>query len=1361
MEEITSVPLYEIFPFCKDSARLTCDYSGALVTAVKINDSQKTMNLSLSLATPVPPLEISVLEELIAGQYEYASVSITALYARLSPAVRPGKKKKETVVKPGSVIMGRTISKNPIPVSDVSLELGKATVRGEVCDVSHKYLDKAKAWILSFDLTDFTGTIHVSQFMKDNDAGRIVEKVRKGMWLTVSGNLGVSRNYNDDIYLDPQNIVAFEKEQRSDTAPEKRVELHLHTKMSALDAVTDTAEVIRRAVEWGHPAIAITDHGVVHTFPDAADAAAKINAAAGAQQIKVIYGLEGYYTNDVENTIAVFGDSCAGSAADSCAADADAADACSADEEFVVFDIETTGLSPILNSIFEIGAVLIKDGREQGRFHTMADPGVPIPYDITRLTGVSNADIKGAPHQRDAVKAFIDFAGGRRLIAHNAAFDVGFIYEACHKYGIPFNPRYIDTLALARGLLPQLKNHKLDTIAIHFGQSFMHHRAGEDASVTAHIWLELRKLLKQAGMPDISGINTFLENLRDDNHSPRGLLKGRAGNRHIILLAATKQGLTNLYKLVTKSHLEYFDRFPVIPKSLLQKHREGLIIGSACEAGEVFRAISERRSALEIRSIADFYDFLEIQPICNNMFMLDGENPVAKSEEDLRDFNRRVVALGKELGKPVVATGDVHFLDPEHEIFRHILLGSKGFESADEKLPLYFKTTNEMLDEFSYLGPETAYEVVVSNTRLIADMCGFVDPMPKKGLALPELEGSAEDLKRLVYARLAELYGENPPEMLEKRIATELGDILDRGYDIIYMAAQKLVADSTVNGYLVGSRGSVGSSVVAFLAGITEVNALPAHYRCPRCRNSDFASGSGWGCGVDMPDMNCPVCGEKYIKDGFNIPFETFLGFGGNKVPDIDLNFSGEYQAKAHKFTTDLFGAEHVFRAGTIGTVQERTAYGFVRKYAESKGLTLSRAETSRLARGCVNVKQTTGQHQGGLIIIPQGMEVTDFCPAQHPADDIEKGVITLHFDYHCMEDNLIKLDILGHDDPTMLKMLEDLTGISARDIPLDDAETMSIFSSPLQLGLPEDDEIIGSTGSIGIPEFGTSLTRDMLRETLPSDFDSLVRLAGFAHGEDVWIGNARDLILSGRATVSETIGCRDDIMLFLISKGMDSRDAFKISESVRKGRGLSDEAEDDMLRIGIPGWYIDSCKKITYLFPKAHAAAYVIMAFRIAWFKVHRPLEFYSAYFYRRSQKDAFDAVIMTKGLEVARAKIREISKNQLAKPKDKALLKTLEACYEFYKRGFSFLNIDLYDSDPVKFLTADDDKLRPPFVAVSGLGETAARDIAEKRVGRTFISVDDISSACNKVSKTHLEQLSALGALRNLPDASQMSLF
>jgi DNA polymerase-3 subunit alpha (Gram-positive type) len=1329
-----------MFPFCKDSGRLTADFSGARIVTALVNKEKTALDLTLSLTQPAPPLDISAIEEMISHEYDL-SVKATAVYARAKSQQKGKNPKSGASVKPGSVIMGRRAVGTITPMAEVKLELGKVTVKGVVCDVSSRYVEKSDAWVLSFDLTDFNGTIHISKFLTDDSAAKTVQSIWPGMWLTVSGKLSISR-YDGDLALEPSNIVTAEHVQRLDAADEKRVELHLHTKMSALDAVTDIKDCIMRASEWGHPAIAVTDHGVVHSFPDAADA-----AFAAGNNIKIIYGIEGYYLNDIDYCTAVLGNS-----------GSDDINSSLDDNEFVVFDIETTGLTQTEDAILEIGAILVKGGQELARFHTFADPGARIPFNITNLTGIKDEDVAGAPSQKDAVLSFLKFAGGRTLVAHSANFDVGFINEACHKHAIPFDPCYVDTLALARCLLPKLKNHRLETVVSHFAcESFGHHRAVEDAAVTALIFHNMMNSLKQAGITRLNQINSHLSKLSDAI-----IRKGRIRYRHIVLLAKNQTGLTNLYKLVTKSHLEDFDRYPIIRRSVLAAHREGLIVGSACEAGEVFEAVTEKRGALDLRRLADFYDYLEIQPISNNMFMLFGDKPRAKNEDELRAFNRRLVELGKELGKPVVATGDVHFLDPEHEVFRRILLTSKGFSNADDNLPVYLRTTDEMLEEFSYLGKETAYDVVVKNSQQIADMCEAVNPLPpKKALFAPKLERSAEELKELVHTRLNELYGDSPPEILKKRVSTELGDILDRNYDVIYMTAQKLVADANKHGYLVGSRGSVGSSVVAFLAGITEVNALPAHYRCPNCRVSDFESGAGCGCGADMQDANCPVCGKEFLKDGFNIPFETFLGFDGDKVPDIDLNFSGEYQTQAHRYTTELFGADYVFRAGTINTIAEKTAYGYVKNYLEKIGKTVTKAEENRLARGCVGVKRTTGQHPGGLIIVPQGMEITDFCPAQRPADATDTDVVTTHFDYHCMEDNLIKLDELGHDDPTMIKMLEEMTGVTVNDIRLDDPQTMALFTSPSPLGLPENDDIIGATGSIGIPEFGTNLTRQMLCDTKPETFDTLVRLSGFSHGTDVWLGNAKDLILSGKATVGETVGCRDDIMLFLISKGMDDRYAFKISESVRKGNGLPDGAADEMARYNVPGWYIESCKKIKYLFSKAHAVAYVMMAFRIAWFKVHRPLEFYSAYFYRRSRKDSFDADSMTRGINTVRSKIKEISNNPGAKTKDEDLLTTLEACYEFYMRGFEFTDIDLYESDPLKFLVVGDKKLRPPFVAISGLGETAARDLAENRNGREFISIDDLSAVCPKVSKTHLEQLRSLGALRNLPETSQLSLF
>ncbi|UOO38814.1 PolC-type DNA polymerase III [Oscillospiraceae bacterium CM] len=1320
-----------MFSCLQNAGALADKLAQTFVVSASVDKAKRLMKITLLLPEPIAPVDLGVIADGIKADFGLAAVLVTPVYPRIGGTA--SKKKSEKKKPESALLYGREPGGSITPMEKVTLDLGKVTIRGDIFDIQSREIPKRKAWVLSFDITDYTSSVRVSKFLTDENAADVVGRIKKGLSVTVSGVLGFNR-YDGELTLEPTGIATASKESRTDTADEKRVELHLHTKMSAMDALTDTSDVIRRAIAWGHPAVAITDHGVVQSFPDAMKAA--------GDKIKVLYGVEGYYINDVDDKTAVFGDCCA-----------------PLDTEIVVFDIETTGLSAFNDAITEIGAVIMKDGAELKRFQTFVNPGRHIPPAITQLTGISDSDVLTAPSQEEAVRAFLDFAGTRPLAAHNASFDIGFIDEACCRYGIAFDPVYLDTLALARALLPQLKSHRLNLVAGFLGlPDFRHHRASDDAVTAGLVLARLFERLRQGGLESMDQIGPYIQAARAG-----AAVKGRFKPKHIMILAKNQTGIKNLYKLITKSHLEFFNRYPIMPKSALLEHRDGLLIGSACEAGEVFSAVADGYGRLEQRRLASFYDYLEIQPICNNLFMLSGDRPKAGNVEDLRNFNRRIVALGKELNKPVVATGDVHFLDPEQEVFRHILLSSKGFEDADRDLPLYFRTTAEMLEEFQYLGEEAAYAVVITNTRLIADWCDPVRPLPPaKTLFAPKIDNSADDLKTIVTNRMRELYGLQPPEIVLKRVEAELGDILERHYDVIYMSAQRLVADSLAHGYLVGSRGSVGSSIVAYLSGITEVNALPAHYRCANCGHSDFDAGKGYGCGADMPDNVCPICGDIYKKDGFDIPFETFLGFGGDKVPDIDLNFSGEYQANAHKYTNELFGSDHVFRAGTIGTVAEKTAFGYVKKYLEGLGKHVSRAEENRLAQGCVGVKRTTGQHPGGLVVIPQDMEITDFCPAQHPADDSGTGIITTHFEYHCMEDNLLKLDELGHDDPTMIKMLEDLTGVDAREIPLDDPETMAIFKSPEPLGLARGDDIVGETGSIGIPEFGTGFTRQMLVDTKPDKFDTLVRLSGFSHGTDVWLGNAKDIILSGTATIGETIGCRDDIMLYLISKGMDEKLAFKIMECVRKGKGLPEGAEDKMAAIGVPGWYITSCKKIKYLFPKAHAVAYVMMAFRIAWFKVHEPLAFYSAYFYRRSQKDSFDAEFMTRGIDVVSAKIREIKNLPEAKAKEEDLLTTLEACYEFYQRGFEFTAVDLYESDAVKFNITTDGKLRPPFVAISGLGETAAFDLVKSRGGgRLFISIEELSLCCPKVSKTHIEQLKNLGALGVLPETSQLTLF
>jgi len=1326
------VPFLEMFPFLAEGP-FDGIVKNAVVLSATVNEKQMTMELLASFAAPVPPVRVSALEEALAQAYGLKRVSVSPVYAA-SAAPKPKKAASggAAAAKKGKTIFGR-VSGKVIPMAEVDLDAGNVTVEGTVFSVTSRDIQKSGAHLLCFDMTDGTNSVRVSRFITEEELKAPARSIQPGMCLTVSGTVGFSR-FDGDLTLTPRGIAEAEaKPPRADTAEDKRVELHLHTSMSAMDAVTDVADLVERAVSWGHPAIAITDHGGCQAFPDAMKAA--------GDKIKVLYGIEGYYVNDVDDRVAVSG---------------------SSDEPLdggiVAFDIETTGLDSRRERITEIGAVLFRGGRQIETFHTYVNSERHISAEITRLTGITDEMVADAPGEEEAIRQFLAFAEDVPLAAHNAAFDIGFIDEACRRHGMDFDPVYVDTLALAQAMRPELKNHRLDTVARALElPDFEHHRATDDAVTCGLILLRLFEEMRRAGVAALSGVNEYIRPLRREAAYGR-----RMRPQHICILARTQAGLKNLYRIVTKSYLEHLKRYPTIPKSLLMTYREGLLIGSACEAGEVFRAVVDHRSRAEQRRIASFYDYLEIQPLANNLFLLAGEKPKAADEEELRDFNRRVVELGEELGKPVCATGDVHFLDPEEEIFRHILLTAKEFDDADKPLPLYFRTTDEMLNEFAYLGAAKAHEVVVANPRAIADACEAVRPLPPaKTLFAPKIENSAGQLRDLVYGRMRELYGDEPPELVTKRVETELGDIIGQHYDVIYMTAQKLVADSLAHGYLVGSRGSVGSSVVAFLSGITEVNALPPHYRCPQCHHTEFVTDGSYGCGADLPDKPCPVCGAPYDKDGFDIPFETFLGFGGDKVPDIDLNFSGEYQANAHRYTTELFGADHVFRAGTIGTLKEKTAYGYVKKYLEKTGRAVSRAEEARLAAGCVGVKRTTGQHPGGLVVIPQDMEITDFCPAQHPADDPDTDIVTTHFEYHCMEDNLLKLDELGHDDPTMIKMLEDMTGVNARKIPLDDPDTMRIFRSPEPLGIGDDDPIIGKTGTIGIPEFGTGFTRQMLVDTQPKDFDTLLRLSGFSHGTDVWLGNAKDLITSGVAGVKETIGCRDDIMLYLIARGMEDRKAFKIMETVRKkNKLLSEEQEAAMRALGVPEWYIESCRKIQYLFPKAHAVAYVMMAFRIAWFKVHYPKEYYSAYFYRRSQKDAFDAELMTRSVEALRAKIRELQDAPDATAKDEDLLTTLEACYEFRLRGLEFENIDLYKSDPVKFLLTEHG-LRPPFVAVSGLGEAAAYDLAEKRQGRQFISIEELSDSCPKLSRAHVEQLKSLGALDGLTDTSQISLF
>ena len=1324
------IPFFELFEGFAPPIGLRVLLTDARVTDVTVEQESRTMALALTVLQEITDSERTLLEQLLADRFALNGVRISLTQGGFPkqeprPSNAGGGARKESSA--GKIIMGREIKGHPMPMSELNPKAGNVVVEGKVFKCEFRELRQPGMWLALIEMTDYEGSVIVRKRMLEKDVAPLRDRVSTGMWLRVAGTMELTYD-GHDMQLNPRDVTEITHEPRMDTAEVKRVELHLHTRMSNMDALTDTGSVVKLAAKWGMPAIAITDHGVAQSFPDAWH--------AGEGKIKILYGCEGYFVNNIDDRIAIHGHQDIGFS-----------------DEIVCFDIETTGLKVTQEAITEIGAVRLKNGEIVETFQTFVDPERRLTPEIIGLTGITDDMLRGAPKLKDALTAVLAFAGNAPLAAHNAEFDISFIRAGCRKCSIPFEPTYIDTLILAQNLLPGLGKYKLDIVAEHLQlPQFNHHRASDDAVPVAQMLTKFFPMLEERGVTRLQQINNEMLKLR-----PLGSKSNRFP-KHIILLAKNKAGLKNLYQLISLSNLKYFKRVPIIPKSELIAHREGLIIGSACEAGELFRAVADHKDWEELKRIASFYDYLEIQPICNNRFML--REGAVRSEEELRDFNCTIVRLGEELGKRVVATGDVHFQEPEDEVYRHILLASKKFPDANAPLPIYFRTTDEMLREFEYLGKEKAYEVVVTNTRAIADQIENIELLPKGKLFPPRLENSREDLNRLVWDKVHELYGDEPPKLIKDRLDIELGGILGK-YDVVYMSAQKLVQRSLECGYLVGSRGSVGSSLVAYMSGITEVNSLPPHYRCPKCRHSEFITDGSYGCGADMPDKNCPECGTKYVKDGFDIPFETFLGFGGGKVPDIDLNFSGEYQARAHRHAIEMFGESQVFRAGTIGTLAEKTAFGFVKKYLEENGIQSGAAEIDRLTAGCVGVRRTTGQHPGGLVVVPDNLEIEDFCPVQHPADAEDSDTITTHFEYHCMEDNLLKLDMLGHDDPTMIRMLEDLTGVNARTIPLDDPDTMSIFTSSKVLGF-ENDDLLGPTGAVAIPEFNTRFTRQMLLDTQPKDFNTLVRLSGFSHGTDVWLGNARELIVSGTASVLETVGCRDDIMLYLISMGLDPKMSFKIMEAVRKGKvkkgGFQDGWVEAMQEHDVPEWYIESLAKIGYLFPKAHAVAYVMMAFRIAWFKVHEPLAFYATFFTVRAK--AFDAEYCCAGLDAVKRKIREIENNKDASAVEQDLMTTLEVCYEFYRRGFHFDTIDIYRSDATKFIVTEGGLL-PPFISVHGLGEAAALDTVEKRRGKEFISVEEFSMCCNKLSKTHIEQLRALGAFAGMADTSQLTLF
>lgn len=1236
------------------------------------------------------------------------------------------------------VIYGRDFDEETMNIDEIWGEMGEVVIRGKVRTLEQREIRNEKT-IVSFEITDFTDTIKVKMFVHNEQLPELLGELKAGAFVKVKG---VTVNDTFDRELTIATVIGLKKIPdfttiRMDNSVKKRVELHCHTKMSDMDGVTDVKDIIKRAKKWGHKAIAITDHGCVQSFPDANHALDKDDT------FKVIYGVEGYLVDDLKEIVTD-------------------GKGQSLDEKYVVFDIETTGFSPVTNRIIEIGAVKVENGEITERFSTFVNPQVPIPFHIEKLTSINDSMVMDADPIEVVLPRFLEFVGDAILVAHNANFDVSFIKENAKRQGIPVDFTYVDTVGIARALLTGQSKYTLDAVAKTLGISLEnHHRAVDDAECTAEIFVKFIEMLKKDNILDLASLNEL------GKSSVEAIRK--LHSYHIIILAKNQTGRINLYRLVSESHLTYFHKRPLIPKSLIQKYREGLIIGSACEAGELFRALLDGQSDEQIARIVRFYDYLEIQPLGNNRFMIESEKlPDIKSDEDLIELNKRIVKLGEEFHKPVVATCDVHFLDPEDEIYRRIIMTGKGFKDADNQAPLFLRTTEEMLDEFSfYLGSEKAEEIVITNTNMIADMCDRIAPVrPDK--CPPVIENSDQQLTDICYRKAHEMYGEELPEIVEARLKRELNSIISNGFAVMYIIAQKLVWKSVEDGYLVGSRGSVGSSFVATMAGITEVNPLSPHYYCKKCHYTDFYSDEvkafAGMAGCDMPDKNCPVCGEKLVKDGFDIPFETFLGFKGNKEPDIDLNFSGEYQSKAHKYTEVIFGYGQTFRAGTIGTLADKTAFGYVKNYYEERGKHKRTSEINRIVEGCVGVRRTTGQHPGGIVVLPVGEEINSFTPVQHPANDMTTDTVTTHFDYHSIDHNLLKLDILGHDDPTMIRMLQDLTGIDPITIPLDDKDVMSLFQNTSALGITPEQIGGCKLGALGIPEFGTDFAMQMLIDTQPRYFSDLVRIAGLSHGTDVWLGNAQELIKSGQATISTAICTRDDIMIYLISMGLDSEESFKIMEAVRKGTVAKhkcanwDEWKADMKAHDVPDWYIWSCEKIQYMFPKAHAAAYVMMAWRIAYCKVNYPLAYYCAYFSIRAS--AFSYEIMCQGqkhLEETMADYRKRSDTLTNKEQD--ALKDMRIVQEMYARGFEFEKLDIFRAHSRNFQIIDG-KVMPSLSSIDGLGEKAADAIMEAAKDGPFLSKDDFRSR-TKVSKTVIDMMSDLGLLGDIPESNQISLF
>ena len=1234
------------------------------------------------------------------------------------------------------LILGNSmnISDPLVKITDLNAESGNVCIDGEILGMEDKETKTGKV-ILSINIYDGTSTMTCKAFLPGKNAKNIVKRLGKTKAVKLAGRAQMDA-FSNELTIMANTIVEstpLPKTTREDKSEVKRVELHMHTKMSAMDAMTSATDLIKRAMSWGMKSIAITDHGVVQAFPEAYHLLGRDNP-----DMKVIYGVEAYLVPDKEKSVK----NPRGQVLN--------------DATYCVLDLETTGISITTEKITEVGIMKVKNGEVIDEFEIFVNPEKPIPQRVVEVTNITDEMVKDAETIDKVFPKILEFVGDSIIVAHNASFDVGFLKHNAKLLGYEFNNTYIDTLPLAKDLFPDLKKYKLGKIADSLGiEVDVAHRALADVDTTVKVFNVMLKKLKDKGINTVDEIDSAT---KDPEAQKEEFKKQRS--YHAIILAKNYVGLRNLYKLVSISHLNYFYKNPRILKSIYKKYSEGLILGSACEAGELYQAIELGKSDEEIENIARDYDYLEIQPIGNNEFLV--RNGVVPDREYLKDINRKIVELGEKLGKLVVATCDVHFMDPQDEIYRRILEAGQGYKDADEQAPLYLRTTEEMLKEFEYLGEEKAYEVVVTNTNKVSDMCDRIDPIsPEK--CPPHIPGCEEDIKNIAYKKAHELYGDPLPEIVQTRLDKELNSIISNGYSVMYIIAQRLVWKSNEDGYIVGSRGSVGSSLVAFMTGITEVNSLQPHYRCPKCKYSEFDD-YGVGNGFDLPDKDCPKCGTKMAKDGMDIPFETFLGFNGDKEPDIDLNFSGEYQAKAHRYTEVIFGKGTTFKAGTVGTVAEQTAFGYVKKYYEERNIPINKAEIARISVGCQGIKKTTGQHPGGIIVVPKGREIYEFTPVQHPADDPNSDIITTHFDYHSIDGNLLKLDILGHDDPTVIRMLQDITGVAPTDVPLDDKETMSIFSSTKALGVTPE-QIHSEVGTYGIPEYGTKFARGMLLDTHPTTFDELIRISGLSHGTDVWLGNAQSLIEQGIVTLQQAICCRDDIMIYLMKKGLPPDKSFKIMEAVRKGKvakGKEPKWKDEyiplMLEHDVPEWYIKSCEKIKYMFPKAHAAAYVTNAFRIAWFKVHIPLAYYAAFFTIRAK--AFDAEVMINGKEKVKNKMKEIEMmGNNATPKDKDMYDDLELVLEMYERGLRFLPIDLYKSHATKF-QVEGDSLRPPLNSIAGLGNVAAEGIMKARQEEKFMSIDDLKIR-SKVGDSVTELLRQFGCLEGMSQSNQLSLF